>query len=68
MLELIKYDLVNGTKTSHEDVEATFANYEEMEEFRKKLIIEHPDHEVYLTYQDKNITKKENNGKTERTT
>jgi hypothetical protein len=60
MLELIKYDVVNGSKTSHKDVaEIIFNDYKEMEEFRKKIVIEHPDADVYLTYKHiDNITKK----------
>ena len=70
MLELIKYDVVNGTKTAHKDVAGMiFNSREEIEEFRKKVKLEHPDEEVYLAYKDMNsITKKETNGETEGTT
>jgi hypothetical protein len=67
MLELIKYDVINGTKVSHPDTTGeVFNNYEELEKFRQKILVEHPDEEVYLTYKDTDsITKKEENGKTE---
>jgi len=53
MFEMIKVDVINGSKKSYKDCAGMqFASRPELNAFRKKIQAEYPDYEVYLTYKD----------------
>lgn len=53
MFELIRVDVINGSRTSHKEYNGTiFHSKEEREAFRATIQDEHPGDEVCLTYRD----------------
>ena len=53
MFELIRVDVINGSRKSYKEYSGTiFNSKEEREQFRLRIQAEYPDYEVCLTYRD----------------
>ena len=53
MIELLSYDVINGSRTQHNDaVGLKFKDKKEMDDFRKETEKEHPECYIALTYRD----------------